>query len=97
MVALDKVVKCWKLLVLMRLTVLLQGAVSLCSLWIPEGVAAVFMTDNPVVHHLLVVADRECVRIVHRSALSDEKVTLFNVEFHENLFHRHLGNWTVTQ
>ena len=69
-VALDKVVESRKSLIIMRLVTLLKRAVSFDSVWISERIAAVFVKDNSVVHHLLVVADGEGVSIVHSSTLS---------------------------
>ena len=71
MVALDQIVKGRKLLVLVGLGALLESAVPLCSVWVFEGVGAVFVTNNPVVHHLVVVADRESVSVVDRPTLPD--------------------------
>ena len=80
MVALDQIVKGRKLLVLVGLSGLVESAVPLCSVWVFEGVGAVFVTDDPVVHHLIVVADGEGVSVVDRSTLPHQKVTLFVVE-----------------
>ena len=97
MVALDQIVKAGKLLVLVRLAALLQGAISFHSVRIPEGVRAVFVVDDPVVHHLLAVTDGEGVSIVDRPALPHQKVPLLGVELGEDLFHGRLRYWTMTE
>ena len=77
MVALDEVVKTWKLFILVVWSILSSIT---SPVRVPEGVHAIFMADDPVVHHLCVVTDGQRVGIVHRSTLTDEEVPFFDPE-----------------
>ena len=97
-IAFDEVMKCRKLFVFESQSILV-GLLSFSSPFrIPERIHAVFMSDYPIVHHLLVVADGEGVGIVYRSTLANQKMTpFFGLEFLENLLHSQLSDWSMTQ